>query len=131
MIFLGPAAPAASASGRLPEISGQPPGILPVIGGGGPRVEALGERGGGGGEPRSTPFQPSGREKLREDAGSRETRECGSTRGGAAGRTGSVRVGGSGTVGVLGGGAAGPGVRTRQPLLGHGRSPSLARVKWP
>lgn len=75
----------------------------------------------------AAPFQPSGREKLREDAGSRETRECGSTRGGAAGRTGSVRVGGCGSVGVLGGGAEGPGVRARQPLLGHGRSPSLAR----
>lgn len=79
------------------------------------------------GNPAAAPFQPSGREKVREDAGSRETRECGSTCGGAAGRTGSVRVGGSGCVGVLGGGAAGPGVRARQPLLGHGRSPSLAR----
>lgn len=50
---------------------------------------------------------------------------------GAAGRTGSVRVGGSGSVGVLGGGAEGPGVRARQPLLGHGRSPSLARWGTP
>lgn len=73
--------------------------------GGGSRLCGSGEV---AGNPAAVPFSPGPARfqlEVREDAGSRETRDCGSTGGGAARSPGVGARRGSGSAGVLGVGA--------------------------